>query len=99
MDKIPVSPVMSSNTDYSISSESNCSEQNGHEHYQHETSQFDHHSNLSEKNSIDIEECFPDIKEYDPIIQNLLDDLNRYSTKINQLEQSYQVNYYFFFQY
>lgn len=84
---------MSSNSDYSISSESDSSEQDGHAHYQHENSQYDHHGHLSEKNSIDIEECFPDIKEYDPKIQSLLDDLNQYSTKINQLEQCFQVNY------
>ncbi|XP_075584875.1 SH3 domain-binding protein 5 homolog [Dermatophagoides farinae] len=50
-----------------------------------------HHHELIEEDSIDEIDCqIPDIKEFDPKIRDLLDDLNRYSTKINQLEQCFQ---------
>lgn len=72
----------------------------GHHNHHHHNGDYNdhnphshHHHELIEEDSIDDElDCqIPDIKEFDPKIRDLLDDLNRYSTKINQLEQCFQV--------
>ena len=67
-------------------------------HHHHHTRNVDyndhHHHELIEEDSSSINDeldCqIPDIKDFDPKIRDLLDDLNRYSTKINQLEQCFQ---------
>lgn len=71
----------------------------GHHNHHHHPRNVDyndhhHHHELIEEDSSSINDeldCqIPDIKEFDPKIRDLLDDLNRYSTKINQLEQCFQ---------
>ncbi|KAI7688105.1 SH3 domain-binding protein 5 -like protein [Sarcoptes scabiei] len=56
-------------------------------HQNYEDDPYESHFIQDEFNDL---ECFPEIKEFDSKIQELLDDLNSYSTKINELEKMFQ---------
>lgn len=64
----------------------------------HETSMVANFDNCptTDKSEIELEQQLSDVEEYDPRIRQHLEELNRFATKINQLEKCFEVFWWFY---